>query len=46
MSDAEVLQRALERALGKKAKLEDFQAENAENAKPIVEGEYDQKKDD
>lgn len=31
---------------GKKAKLTDFTAENAENAKPIIEGEYDQKKDD
>jgi hypothetical protein len=31
---------------GKKAKLTDFTAENAENAKPVVEGEYEQKKDD
>jgi hypothetical protein len=31
---------------GKKAKLVEFAAENAENAKPVVEGEYTQKKDD
>lgn len=31
---------------GKKAKVEDFKAENVEGAKAIMEGEYDQKKDD
>jgi hypothetical protein len=31
---------------GKKAKLEDFEAENANEAKPIIEGEYEQKKKD
>jgi hypothetical protein len=31
---------------GKKAKLDEFKAENAEGAKPIIEGDYELKKDD
>jgi hypothetical protein len=31
---------------GKKAKLSDFKGENADGAKNIIEGDYDQKKDD
>jgi len=31
---------------GKKAKLSDFKGENADGAKPVIEGDYDQKKDD
>jgi len=31
---------------GKKAKLEDLKTENGDGAKPIIEGEYEQKKDD
>lgn len=30
---------------GKKAKVSDFKGENADGAKPIIEGDYDEKKD-